>query len=65
MKWDPDIRGYRVLLAYFPENACPIAPVEDEAHFQEIRKYYDRAIDCRGVQFFDNLGERIYPERKR
>lgn len=65
MKWHPDIRGYRVLLAYFPENAFPIAPVEGEAHFQEIREYYARSIDCRGVQFFDNLGEIIYPERKR
>jgi hypothetical protein len=54
-----------VLLAYFPENTCPISPVENEAHFDELREYYDRAIDCRGVQFFDNLGERIYPERKR
>ena len=65
MKWNPEIRGYRPLLAYFPENAFPIIPVESEAHFEEILEYYDRAIDYRGVQFFDNIGERIYPERNR
>tara|TARA_R100001198_G_scaffold89788_1_gene66497 strand:+ start:494 stop:691 length:198 start_codon:yes stop_codon:yes gene_type:complete len=65
MKWNPEIRGYRVLLAYFSDDACLIKPIRDEREFDEVREYYARAIDCRGIQFFDNIGDRVYPERNR
>jgi hypothetical protein len=62
MKYDPTIHAYRVLLSYCSDDAIEYERVLNAEHFQAIRLFYGHHADCRGLEWFDLFGLRVYPE---